>query len=123
MSEKADSFKFVIFCILIIQFYSSSLLELYETMQMHKESSFHDLKKFADTKLCHPLNCNLTTLFWYIMKTTGTIGIKEANIILEFLHSPYFKLEDTPKSYSELESFESKLKKGNVISCDIALHY
>jgi hypothetical protein len=92
-------------------------------MKMNKKKTFHELKEFSNSNLCHPLKCNLTTLFWYILKTINILGENEINIILSFIHSEYFKIEDTPKSYKHLKLFEPKFNKGNIILYYIILYY
>ena len=67
----------------------------------------HDVKEFPKEKqLCFPFQCGMSRLFWYIIKVTGIVGVNQINIILNFLHSKEFNLNETPKSYKELESFE-----------------
>jgi len=89
---------------------------MYNSSELCKEFKLHDVKEFCEeNNICNPFKCGLTKLFWYTMKVCGILGVKEINIILKFLHSEYFKLEETPKSYSEVEHFEPHIEKGNII--------
>jgi hypothetical protein len=91
--------------------YSEQMLQLYHTFGLAKSASTHNLKEFNHSDLCYPFKCGLTTLFWYVMKVSGILGVREINIVLSFLHSPHFKLEDTPQTYRDLWSFEPCLNE------------
>ena len=97
---------------------------MYNTSDLFKDFKLHGVNEFSEgNNICNPFKCGITKLFWYIMKVCGILGVKEINIILKFLHSEHFKLEETPKSYSEVENFEPHIEKGNVTLRYITSYY
>jgi hypothetical protein len=60
---------------------------------------------------CHPFGCNKTKLFWWLLKVLGHLSESTADFIFAFIHSPYFNISDTPRTFKELSSFEPNIKK------------
>ena len=80
---------------------------MFRTIEMETDIQIHNIQEFAkEEQLCSPFKCGMSRLFWYIIKVTGIVGVNQINVILNFLHSKYFNINKTPKSYKELESFE-----------------
>lgn len=99
-----------------VQGSSKTLLDLFANIDMTTTVQIHEFKKLSETNDCHPFKCSPTILFWYTMKTLHFLGENEINLIFKFLHSTEFNLNDTPKSYKDLENMEPKIvTSGNVM--------
>ena len=87
-------------------------MNYYAKSNLNPNFTHHNTKIFEETNDCFPFKCSLSTLFWYLMKTLGILGVNEMNIILNFLHSSFFDLKTTPKLYHDLEKIEPFINKG-----------
>jgi hypothetical protein len=96
---------------LFFKILSDQLFQLYSSIELPKDVLLHKIKTFSleQNQLCAPFKCDITKLFWYIIKVSGILGKREIDMVLNFIHSPYFNLQQTPTSYDEIETFEPHL--------------